>query len=110
MGFESGDPVELLPTGLLAVLTSADLICCGDQSGCSCFSRAAEPATCGVAIEVPWKNAKQGGLEQELIRIELYTFTPGATTSGLISARSFVPMNAGPLLEKPAMMSALGPS
>src|SRR2546430_11445705 len=41
---------------------------------------------------------------------ELYTFTPGATTSGLTSARTVEPIFGGPLDEKPARMSALGPS
>src|SRR5919197_3074566 len=41
-----------------ARLTRADLTCAGDQSLCSCRSTAAEPAMCGVDIEVPWKNAQ----------------------------------------------------
>ncbi len=40
-----------------ARFTSADLICAGDQSGCNCKSTAAEPAICGVDIEVPLKKA-----------------------------------------------------
>src|SRR2546422_8514458 len=44
------------------------------------------------------------------MRIELYTFTPGATTSGLTSARMVEPILGGPLDEKPAKISALGPS
>ena len=71
---------------------------------------AADPATWGVAMLVPWKKAKQGGWAQDVIRIELYTFTPGATTSGLTSARILDPILGGPLDENPAMMSALGPS
>src|SRR6266571_2985852 len=110
IGFGNGLPVDELLTGLAAHWTRADLTWAGDHVGGSCFSNAAAPATCGVAIEVPWKNAKQGGLAQELIRIELYTFTPGATTSGLTSFSRVLPMNAGPLLENPAIMSALGPS
>src|SRR5690349_24549128 len=31
----------------------ASLTCCAFQSGCSWSSRAATPATCGVAIDVP---------------------------------------------------------
>ena len=38
---------------VLAVLTSASLIFAPVQSGCCWASRAAAPATCGVAIEVP---------------------------------------------------------
>src|SRR6476620_6725866 len=41
-----------------ARLTSADLTCAGDQSLCSCSSTAAEPAMCGVAIDVPLKKAQ----------------------------------------------------
>src|SRR5215217_7743597 len=41
-----------------ARLTSADLICAGDQSECNSKSTAADPAMCGVDIEVPWKNAQ----------------------------------------------------
>jgi hypothetical protein len=37
-----------------AVLTSVSLIRCPDQSGCCCARIAAAPATCGVAIEVPF--------------------------------------------------------
>jgi hypothetical protein len=70
MGLVSGLPVLKLFTGLCAELTSADLICSGDQFGCSCISNAAEPATWGVAMLVPWKNAKQGGLAQPKLGIE----------------------------------------
>src|SRR3989449_11768212 len=63
----------------------------GVQSGCSCTSSADEPATCGVAMLVPWNMAKPlPGTDEK-------TFTPGAQTSGLISSRL-----AGPRLEKPA--------
>ena len=70
IGLLSPAPVEKLFTGRCAELTSADLICSGDQVGCSCIRRAAEPATCGVAMLVPWKNAKQGGLAQPKLGIE----------------------------------------
>ena len=46
------------------------MICSGDQLGCSCINSAAEPATCGVAMLVPWKKAKQGGLAQPKLGIE----------------------------------------
>jgi hypothetical protein len=36
-----------------AVLISAAFSCAGTIDGNSCFRIAAEPATCGVAIEVP---------------------------------------------------------
>src|SRR4051795_5773087 len=39
-----------------AVFTIADRICAADQFGCAPTTTAAEPARCGVAIEVPWKN------------------------------------------------------
>ena len=64
MGFESVLPLVELLTGRWAELTSADLTCSGDQLGCNCISSAADPATCGVAMLVPWKKAKQGGLAQ----------------------------------------------
>src|SRR5713101_6666558 len=38
----------------VAVSTSALLIIAGVQSGCSCRNNADEPATCGVAMLVPW--------------------------------------------------------
>src|SRR5258708_18655943 len=41
-----------------ARLTSADLICVGDQPGCNASNTAADPARCGVDIEVPWKEAQ----------------------------------------------------
>src|SRR5947208_9151682 len=75
----------------VAVSTSALLIIAGVQSGCSCRSSADEPATCGVAMLVPWNMAKR------LPGTDDKTFTPGAQTSGLISSRL-----AGPRLEKPA--------
>src|SRR6478672_1821746 len=47
-----------LITGKSARLTSADLTCAGDQFGFICRSTAADPAMCGVDIEVPWKKAQ----------------------------------------------------
>src|SRR5688572_11002930 len=41
------------PAICVAVVISADLIIIGDQSGYSCLNRAASPATCGDAIDVP---------------------------------------------------------
>src|SRR5947208_3975990 len=75
----------------VAVSTSALLIIAGVQSGCSCRSSADEPATCGVAMLVPWNMAKR------LPGTDDKTFTPGAQTSGLISSRL-----AGPRLARPA--------
>src|SRR3989475_2744135 len=75
----------------VALSTSALLTIAGVQSGWSCTSSADEPATCGVAMLVPWNMAKR------LPRTDDKTFTPGAQTSGLISSRL-----AGPRLEKPA--------
>ena len=37
----------------MPLVMSADLIIIGDQSGCSCLSSAAMPATCGADIDVP---------------------------------------------------------
>src|SRR5882724_12700548 len=91
-----------------ARLTSVDLICAGVQSLCSCRSTAAEPAMCGVDIEVPWKNAQPepspgqpAGLPTQVI--ELRTFTPTDVTSGLTAKSTFV----GPWPLKPARMSLL---
>ena len=70
-----------------------------DQVGCWPRTTAAEPARCGVAIEVPWKNAQHGGAAQNDAGIELSTFTPGATTSGFTRKSTSV----GPWLEKFAM-------
>src|SRR3954466_14594489 len=41
------------PAICVALVIIADLIIMGDQSGCSCLSSAASPATCGLAIDVP---------------------------------------------------------
>ena len=40
-------------TAVLAVVISAERICVGVQVGCVALSSSAEPAMCGVAIEVP---------------------------------------------------------
>jgi hypothetical protein len=106
MGLMSVAPVELLLTGRFAGFTRADLICAGDHVGWSWLSSAAAPAMCGVAMLVPWKNAKHGGEAQEELVTEESTLTPGAVASGLI----WNVKGVGPRLEKPAMMSALGPS
>ena len=71
IGFGSGVLLELDPTGRLAMFSSADFTCSGDQFGCNCLMRAADPATCGVAMLVPWKKAKQGGDAQDVMSIEL---------------------------------------
>jgi hypothetical protein len=49
---------------------------------------------------VPWKKAKHGAPPQYDVGMELRTFTPGATTSGLTRKSTSV----GPWLLKPAMM------
>ena len=79
--------------GRAADVTSALFTMAGVQSGCSCSSSAAEPATWGVAMLVPENSANFPP------RIDENTFTPGAVTSGLMSSRF-----AGPRLEKPARM------
>jgi hypothetical protein len=40
-------------TELLPVVTMADFIAAGDQSGWRALSSAAMPATCGAAMDVP---------------------------------------------------------
>src|SRR5438552_12495698 len=78
-----------------ARLTSPDLTCAGDQSECRFRSTAAEPAMCGVDIEVPWKKAQPepspgqpAGLSTHVI--ELSTFTPTEVTSGLTAKSTAV--------------------
>src|SRR5215475_10154792 len=95
-------PVTASLTTNSARLTSADLICAGDQVGCSCKSTAAPPAMCGVAIEVPVKNAQPeplsgqpAGLPTHVI--ELRTLTPTEVTSGLTAKSTSV--GPWPLLE-----------
>src|SRR5438132_5334687 len=92
-----------------ARLTSADLICAGVHDECRFLSRAAEPAICGVDIDVPLKKAhplpspgQPAGLPTHVI--ELSTFTPTEVTSGL-TAKSIA---VGPWLLKPARISWLG--
>ena len=82
------------------MFTRADFTCAGDQSGCAASRSAAEPVVCGVAIEVPWKNAYEGAyVPSALIEKTLEsTLTPGAVTSGLIRNVYGV----GPRLENPA--------
>ena len=49
-----GEPVPgLLMTPLVALLTSESRTCCGVKVGFWASTRAAAPATCGVAIDVP---------------------------------------------------------
>jgi hypothetical protein len=57
------------------VVTIADLMIAGDQSGCNALSNAATPDTCGHAIEVPDMN-----LYESLIAAKI--MDPGAATSG----------------------------
>src|SRR5207244_12729825 len=89
-----------------ARLTSADLTCAGDQVGWRFRSTAAEPAMCGVDIDVPLKKAhpvpspgQVSGLPTHVI--ELRTLTPTEVRSGLMSTSGVV----GPWLLKPAKMS-----
>src|SRR5262249_19784004 len=75
-----------------ARLTSADLICAGDQSLCSCKSTAAEPAICGVDMDVPLRNA-HGASPQSIGSVltqELRTLTPTDVTSGLAATSTSV--------------------
>src|SRR5215208_6959183 len=54
--FASPDAVEVAAnvlTRFSPVVISADLIIAVVQLGCRCFSRAASPATCGLAWDVP---------------------------------------------------------
>ena len=85
-----------------AVLTTALRTAQAGQDGCCWRMTAAAPARCGVAIDVPWKNAKHGSPSQKLVGIDDRTFTPGAMTSGLTRRSTSV----GPSLEKSAITSA----
>src|SRR6266550_997393 len=92
-----------------AWLTSADLTCAGDRDGSKFRSTAADPAMCGVDMEVPLKKAhpvpspgQVSGLPTHVI--ELRTLAPTEVRSGL-TARSTI---VGPWLLKPAKISLLG--
>src|SRR5437870_13404285 len=89
-----------------ARLTSADLTCAGDHDGLRPRSTAAEPAMCGVDIDVPLKKAhpvpspgQVSGLPTHVI--ELRTLTPTEVRSGLTAKSTAV----GPWLLKPAKIS-----
>src|SRR6266550_3949145 len=99
-------PVWASLTTRSARFASADFTCAGDQSAWRSSSTAAEPAICGVDIEVPLKKAQPlpspgqvSGLPTHVI--ELRTFTPTEVRSGLTARSTFV----GPWLLKPARMS-----
>src|SRR5207249_5521217 len=102
-------PVNESLTTKSARFTSADLTSAGDQSLCNCSSTAAEPAMCGVDMDVPLKKAQPvpspgqvSGLPTHVI--ELRTLTPTDVRSGLTAKSTPV----GPWLLKPAKMSLLG--
>src|SRR5207248_4981438 len=107
-GPTAGEPGAACLATKSAWLTSADLICAGDQDASMLKSTAADPAMCGVDIEVPLKKAQPlpspgqvFGLPTHVI--ELRTFTPTDVRSGLMARSTFV----GPWLLKPARMSLL---
>src|SRR5690606_23182531 len=83
-----------------AVVMSADLTAIADQPGSAPRIRAARPATCGEAIDVPERKPKSlsplgpGATPAS-------TSTPGAATSGLSTSPPLA--NAGPREENPAM-------
>src|SRR5207244_13330457 len=89
-----------------ARLTSADLTCAGDHDGLRPRSTAAEPAMCGVDIDVPLKKAhpvpspgQVSGLPTHVI--ELRTLTRTEVRSGWMSTSGVV----GTWLLKPANMA-----
>ena len=57
------------------MVTIADLMIAGDQSGCNALSNAATPDTCGHAIEVPDMNWYESLTAAKIL-------DPGAATSG----------------------------
>ncbi len=89
----------------LAEATSAALTRAPVQSGCCCLISAAEPATCGVAIEVPDSDTYPSPAGVPMTPVEDFAATmstPGAVMSGL-TAPSPV---RGPRLENTARLSS----
>src|SRR4029079_691786 len=95
-------PSRSCTTLRFAVFTIAERISAADQSGCCARTTAAVPARCGVAIDVPLKNAKHGGVAQAFAGTDDSTLTPGATRSGLTRKSTSV----GPALVKSAIRSS----
>ena len=97
-------------TSGLALVISDDFSSAGVNSGWSCVSSAAAPATCGEAIEVPlidWNSSP--GLRPELTAgsgaAAARMFTPGAVTSGFGMSGTAV---CGPRDENAARMPPRG--
>src|SRR5262249_48199610 len=87
----------------LAVVMIADLTSIGDQSGCLDMSRAATPAMCGVACDVP--DSLSHKLPAWFCGETAATMsTPGAMMSGL--PRSPPLKSDGPTEENPASTGA----
>src|SRR5262245_4250387 len=81
---------------------NADLIIIGDHVGCSCFNKAATPATCGVDMEVPLFRSKSRPWSEGETAARISC--PGAMTSGF--NKSPKPANCGPRDEKAAVNGA----
>src|SRR4030095_9958134 len=85
----------------VALVMSADLIIIGVHSGCRFLSSAANPATCGLDIDVPLYRLKEkpalGGVGETAAMMSC----PGAMMSGL--SRSPPPAVNGPRDEKAAL-------
>lgn len=64
------------------VVTKADLIAAGDQSGCRHLRRAVIPATTGVDIDVPESSPNPLWLSGSRGLSAASMFTPGAAMSG----------------------------
>ena len=100
---DDGLPVAAsLSTPRTAVLTMAERTSAAVQSGCCVDTTAAEPETCGVAIDVPWKNAQHDG--RRLLASPCWL-----RTQDVHAGRDHVRLDAelhvrGPSLEKAAMM------
>src|SRR5258707_3493796 len=99
VGPMSCNPVAASLTTKSAWFTSADLICAGDQSSCSCKRTAADPAICGVDIEVPLRKAHGASPQStgSVLTHELRMLTPTEVKSGLTAKSTLV----GPWLLKP---------
>ena len=96
-------PSSFLTPLVLAVVISADLIIAGVQVGCSAIKSAADPAECGLDMEVPLSTPYSGGAGEPRLAIAAQISTPGPVMSGL---RVLVRL-LGPRELKLAMMSPL---
>ncbi len=86
-----------------AVVISADCICAGVQSGWSALISAAEPAMCGLDIDVPLSSPYSGDAVGSVVWTGARTSTPGAEMSGLSTpgTEGFGPRELNPAITSP---------